>query len=269
MSRSAADFRAKYGPWAVVAGASQGLGEEYARQLAARGLHLILVARRTNLTTALAEEFTAAYGTLTRVITLDLARADAAEVVDRETADLEIGLLVYNAALSVIGSFFDGSLDDHVREIRTNCQAPMTLTHTLGRKMAARGRGGIVLMSSLSATMGSALIANYAATKAYNLVLAEGLWEEMRTHGVDVMACCAPAVTTPNYLASAPARTSPGTMTPEGVVREALKALGKTPSYIPGRTNRISAFALRRLLPRKLAIQTMGNVMRGMYAKTK
>ena len=267
MSHSAAAFRAKYGPWAVVAGASQGLGEEYARQLATFGIHVVLVARRVQPMTILAEEFTDKYGVQTRVIELDLARVDAAQVVERETADLEIGILVYNAALSTIGGFFESALEDHIREIETNCRAPMMLAHTLGRRMAARGQGGIVLMSSLSATMGSALIANYAATKAYNLVLAEGLWEEMRTHGVDVLACCAPAVTTPNYRDSAPGRTAPGTMTPSAVVRETLAALGTTPSYIPGRTNQVSAFLLRRLLSRKLAIRTMGSVMRGMYSK--
>ncbi len=268
MSRSTADFRAKFGAWAVVAGASQGLGEEFARQLAARGLNVAMIARRAQLTAALAEEFGAKYGVQTRVIVLDLAQADAAEVVERETAELEVGLLVYNAALSLIGQFLEGSLEDHVREVATNCRAPMMLAHTLGRKMAERGRGGIVLMSSLSATMGSALLANYAATKAYNQVLAEGLWEEMRTRGIDVMACCAPAMTTPNYLASAPKTTSPGTMSPAAVVKESLDALGTVPSYIPGRTNRLSAFALRRLLPRRMAIETMGRVMRGMYAKT-
>lgn len=266
MSHTAAAFRAKYGPWALVAGASQGLGEEYARQLAAFGLHVVLVARRVQPMTTLAEEFTATYGVQMRIVELDLARADAAQIVERETADLEIGILVYNAALSTIGGFFENALEDHVREIETNCRAPMMLAHTLGSIMAARGRGGIVLMSSLSATMGSALIANYAATKAYNLVLAEGLWEEMRTRGVDVMACCAPAVTTPNYQDSAPGRTAPGTMTPAAVVRETLAALGSTPSYIPGPTNRISALVLRRLLTRKQAIRIMGNVMRGMYA---
>ena len=122
-------------------------------------------------------------------------------------------------------------------------------------------------MSSLSATIGSALIANYAATKAYNLVLAEGLWEEMRTRGVDVMACCPSAVTTPNYVASAPRKKSPGSMTAAAVVSETLDKLGTTPSLIPGRSNRLSAFALRRVMPRKSAISMMGSVMRGMYAK--
>lgn len=268
MTRLDATFGAKYGPWAVVAGASQGLGEEYARQLAARGLHVVLVARRGDLATALAEQLASTYGVRTRAIVLDLARADAAEVIARETAELEIGLLVYNAALSLIGGFFEGVLEDHVREIETNCRAPMMLAHTLGRAMVARGRGGIVLMSSLSATMGSALIANYAATKAYNQVLAEGLWEELRARGVDVLACCAPAVATPNDQASAVRGTAPGTMTPAVVVRETLAALGTMPSFIPGATNRLSAFALRRLLPRKAAVRLMGRVMRGMYAQS-
>ncbi len=267
MSRSRTKFRATYGPWAIVAGASQGLGEEYARQLAASGLNVVLVARRAALVTALSQEFTSVHGIQTRCIELDLAREDAAEVIEQQTADLEIGLLVYNAALSKIGGFFETALVDHLRELETNCRGPMTLAYVLGRKMAARGRGGIVLMSSLSATMGSALIANYAATKAYNQVLAEGLWEEMRKNGVDVMACCPPAVTTPNYLASGPGRSSPGTMSAAAVVTETLAALGSTPSFIPGLTNRISAFALRRLLPRKLAIQIMGNVMQGMYGE--
>ena len=267
MRRSAAQFRERYGPWAVVAGASAGLGEEYARQLAARGLHVALVARRGELANALATDLAKQYGVETRVIALDLAQADAADVVARETAGLEVGLLVYNAALSAIGPFLERTLEDHLREVETNCRAPLMLAHTLGRDMAARGRGGIVLMSSLSATMGSALIANYAATKAYNLVLAEGLWEELRTRGVDVMACCPSAVTTPGYLASAPAKTQPGTMTAQAVVAETLAALGTTPSFIPGRSNRLSAFALRRLMPRTMTIQVMGRVMRGMYAK--
>jgi hypothetical protein len=262
-----AAFRERYGPWAVVAGASSGLGEEYARQLAARGLHVALVARRGELAADLAGRLAERYGVETRVIALDLAQADAAADVERATAGLEVGLLVYNAAFSAIGPFFERALEDHIREVETNCRAPVMLAHTLGQGMLARGRGGIVLMSSLSATMGSALIANYAATKAYNLVLAEGLWEEMRTRGVDVMACCPAAVTTPGYLASAPTKTQPGTMTAQAVVAETLAALGTTPSFIPGRSNRLSAFALRRLMPRKMTIQMMGRVMRGMYAK--
>lgn len=265
MARSPTDFRVRYGPWAVVAGASQGLGAEYATQLAARGVHLVLLARRADALAALAADLSAQYGIQARTLALDLARDDMGEVVAAETAGLEIGLLVYNAALSVIGPFYERPLADHLTEIGVNCRAPLTLGYLLGQVMRARGHGGIILMSSLSATMGSALIANYAATKAYNMVLAEGLWEELRGRGVDVMACCAGAVSTPNYTASGP-QASRGTMTPRAVVAETLAALGHHPSFIPGRGNRLAAFALRRL-PRRMTISLMGRVMRGMYQR--
>jgi hypothetical protein len=265
MSRSPDDFRARYGPWAVVAGASQGLGAEYAAQLAARGLHLVLIARRETELAARGAELATRHGIQVRTLPLDLAREDMGEVVAAETADIEIGLLVYNAALSVIGPFYERPLAEHLTEVGVNCRAPLALGYLLGQGMRARGRGGIILMSSLSATMGSALIANYAATKAYNMVLAEGLWEELRGRGVDVMACCAGAVSTPNYTASG-SQSNRGGMTPRAVVAETLAALGRTPSFIPGRGNRLAAFALRRL-PRRMTIRLMGRVMRGMYGK--
>ena len=264
MVRSSGAFRERYGPWAVVAGASEGLGAEYATQIAARGLNVVLVARREALLRELGERLTGRYGVETRQVALDLARDDAAEALREVTAELEGGLLVYNAALSVIGPFFERPLEDHLREVAINVRGPVSLAYVLGGRMQARGHGGIVLMSSLSATMGSALIANYAATKAYNLVLAEGLWEELRRRGVDVMACAPASVATPGYRESAP-KGGGSVMSPEQVVAEALAALGSTPSFIPGRGNRLSAFALRRLMPRAGAIRLMGRVMRGMY----
>lgn len=266
MVRSRADFRSRYGPWAVVAGASEGLGAEYATQIAAYGLNVVLIARREPPLRDLAEQLTARYGIETLPLPLDLAREDAAAVVEAATAELDVGMLVYNAALSVIGPFFDAPLEDHLREVAINCRGPVSLAYVLGKRMLARGHGGIVLMSSLSATMGSALIANYAASKAYNMVLAEGIWEELRTRGVDVMACAAGAIATPGYLESAPKRGG-GAMTPVRVVSETLAALGTTPSFIPGGGNRIAAFALRRLVPRASAIRLMGRVMRGMYVR--
>jgi short-subunit dehydrogenase len=260
------DFRVHYGPWALVAGSSEGLGAEYATQLAARGLNLVLVARREDMLQSFAADLEARYGVQARAVPLDLARDDAGPALVERIADVEIGLLVYNAALSAIGPFLETPLDTHLTELQVNCRSPLVLAHTFGRQMLTRGRGGIILMSSLSATMGSALIANYAATKAYNLVLAEGLWDELRSGGVDVLACCPAAVSTPNYAASAP-RGSRSAMAPRLVVEQTLAALGREPSVIPGTANRLSAFALRRLLPRKSTISLMGRVMRGMYAR--
>jgi short-subunit dehydrogenase len=134
--------------------------------------------------------------------------------------------------------------------------------------MLDRKHGGIVLMSSLSAFQGSAYIATYSATKAFNIVLAEGLWEEWREQGVDVLVCVSGAVKTPNYVASEPTSTGGlGDMTMDApqVVREALDALGKRPYVIPGRVNRLASFVMRHLLSRRAAIQFMGRILRRKY----
>ena len=264
MSGRGAAFAARYGPWAVVAGASVGLGEAFATDLARRGLHLLLVARRPEPLQTLAARLSAAHGVQVRALPLDLGLPGAGRAVEEAAADLDVGLLVCNAALSLIGPFLEQPLEAHLTEIDVNCRAPLELCHRLGRRLAARGRGGIVLMSSLGATMGSALIANYAATKAYNLVLAEGLWEELRPFGVAVLACAAGAVRTPGYVASAPGQPQ-ATLEPDAVVAETLRSLGRSPHVVPGRANRVAAFALRRLLPRAAAIRLMGAVMRRLY----
>jgi len=261
-------FRQRYGPWGLVAGASEGLGAAYAEALGGRGMDLVLVARRLKLMQALAARLTAQYAINVRCLPIDLARPDAIEQIARETQSLEVGLLVYNAAFSAVGPFIDRPLEDHLREVDTNVRAPLGLVNTFGRRMLAAGHGGIILMSSLSAFQGSAFISTYSATKAFNIVLAEGLWEEWRRGGVDVLACIAGAIRTPNYLASSPKRTggiSDATLEPEVVVTEALRALGHHPTIIPGRLNRLSSFVMRRLLTRKAAVRIMGNFLRGMY----
>ena len=265
---SKTQFAARYGSWALVAGASEGIGATYAEELALRGLNLILVARRAELLQSLAAKLSTNYSVETKIIPLDLSAPDAAEQIAAQTKDLEIGLLVYNAAFSAIGPFLERPLDDHIKEITTNVFTPLKLIYLFAEQMLARGHGGILLMSSLSAFQGSAYISTYAATKAFNIVLAEGLWEEWRERGVDVLVCVSGAVKTPNYAASEPAQTGglgDMTMTPEQVVREALNALGKGPYVIPGRMNRFSSLVMRHLLPRKTAVKFMGRILRGMY----
>jgi short-subunit dehydrogenase len=262
-------FVDRYGPWVLVAGASEGLGAEFAEQLAGRGLNLVLIARRASLLNSLAQRLSARYGIAVRQLDLDLSQPGTVENILQATQDIEVGLLIYNAAYSAIGSFLERSLDDHLLELDTNCRAPLILVHAFGQRMLARGRGGILLMSSLSAQQGSPYIANYAATKAYNWILAEGLWDELRRQGVDVLVCCAGAISTPNYDASAPSqasRRSVAASTPQAVVASALASLGKGPDVVPGLGYRLSAFVMQHLLPRKLAVRIMGNVLRNMYA---
>ena len=270
MNRQNTDFGTRYGPWALVAGASTGLGEEFATQLAARGLHLVLIARRRELLDALGERLTHDFPIQVRTLQLDLASDDIGAMVAEATNDLDIGLLVYNAATSIIGPFFETPLQDHLNEIAVNVRAPLTLAYMLGTRMLKRQRGGIVLLSSLSSSQGSALIANYTATKAYNRLLAEGLWEELRTRSIDVVACSPSAVSTPGYLASPPrraGRVSVSAMGPREVVAEALAGLGKKPLVIPGWSNRLANVVMERVLPHRVAIRLMGRVMRGMYAR--
>jgi uncharacterized protein len=257
-------FRARYGPWALVAGASAGLGEAFARLLAARGLHVLLVARREGALHRLAADLRATHGVEARAGAFDLARGDVAGEVARLAVGVEVGLLVYNAAHSVIGPFVNRPLEDHLRVIDVNCRGPLVLAHALGGAMARRGRGGIVLMTSLAASQGNPLLASYAASKAFELVLAEGLWAELRERGVDVVACRAGATRTPGYEASRPRRGVP-LLEPEEVARRTLDALGHGPSLVTGAINRVAAFALGRLFPRRVSIHVMGRATRRLY----
>ncbi len=259
------EFRKRYGPWALIAGASSGLGAEFAEQLAACGLNLVMVARRAPLLESQCERLTAAHSIQARPLPLDLADSNSAAIINSRTADLDVGLVVYNAAYSAIGPFLDRPLEEHLKEIETNCRGPLQLAYTFGKRMCARGRGGIILMSSLSALQGTALISNYTATKAYNLILAEGLWEELRREGIDVLASCPGATDTPNYLASTRRHPAP-VAAARVVVAETLAALGREPSVVPSYTNKLTAFLMQRLIPRKMAIAIMGRVLRSMYA---
>src|SRR5258706_13913716 len=197
-------FSKQYGSWAVIAGASEGLGAAYAEELARLGINLVLVARRLVLLESLASQLTEKHHIQVKTFLLDLSLPNSAETIFQFTQDLDISLLVYNAAFSAVGPFHNYSLEDHMREIDTNIRTPLALTYMFGEGMLARQRGGILLMSSLSAFQGSAFISNYAATKAFNILLAEGLWAEWRQRGVDVLFCVDGATRTPNYVASAP-----------------------------------------------------------------
>lgn len=259
------DFKARYGPWALVAGASAGIGAEFAVQLGKKGLNLVLVARRAGVLAELAADIRAASGVEVRTASIDLASPTLLDEVREATRDLAIGLLVYNAALSLIGPFFEQSLQDKLRVLDVNCRGPLILADELGRAMAARGRGGILLMSSLAGAHGTPLVSTYAATKAFNLVLAEGLWDELRGAGIDVLACRAGATRTPAYEASKPAKETAPVMESGPVVAEALAALGGGPSMVPGAMNKVAAFFLGRFLPRRTAVTVMGNATRKMY----
>jgi short-subunit dehydrogenase len=261
-------FREKYGNTALVAGASEGIGAAYAHALAARGMDLVLVARRKDPLDATANRIKEKYGVKVQPVTVDLVDTDALQQLIDATGDIEIDFFVYNAALSYIGPYEATSLVTHRDISRVNMLAPMALIHYFGGKMLGRGKGGIVLMSSIAGLQGSAYLATYAATKAFNRVLAEGLWYEWRLKGVDVIACCAGATLTPNYINTKPGKASPlepKPQLPEQVAEECLKKIGTRPSFISGAGNKLVCFLMQHIFSKKRAIKMMGDGMIRMY----
>jgi hypothetical protein len=243
-----------------------GLGEAFARCLAERGLNLLLIARRPEVLEQLAADLRSRHSVEVRTLAADLGQPHMRAVVERAVAGLTVGLLVYNAAYSVIGPFVDQSLDEQLRVLDVNCRGPLVLSHLLGKAMAERGRGGIVLMTSMAGSQGGPWLASYAASKAFNLVLAEGLWDELGERGVHVVACRAGATRTPGYAASQPRPSRVPLLKPDHVARAALDALGRRPSVVPGAFYRFSAFVMNRLLPRRVAVRIMGRTTRRLYA---
>jgi short-subunit dehydrogenase len=243
-------FSDKYGPWAVVAGASEGIGEAFARALASHGVSLVLVARRLAPLSELASSLTVP----TVTVAADLAAG--LEPIFAATASLEVGLVVANAAYAPSGPFVGLSADDVHRVVAVNCDALVGLANHYLPPMVERRRGGLIVMSSAAGLQGGPLLSVYAASKSFGATLAEGLWWEMRPHGVDVLTCVAGAVSTPG-LSRASQRSAPGTVTPSVVASAALAGLGKGPRVVPGAFMRMSTVLMSRLIPRRLAIGVM------------
>ncbi len=263
------DFLGRYGPWALVAGGSEGLGGAFAEELAGRGLNLILVARRPGTLEAAAEKLRADHGVQVRTLAADLAEADILRLLEDEAADREIGLIVCNAALAFTGRFLEADLATYRRMIEVNCMSTLTLVHHFSRKMAARGRGGIILMSSMAGFQGSPMVAVYGATKAFLLTLAEAVAEELRPSGVDVLACCPAVVRTPNFLSDGhdPNGPAPLSIEPSRVAREAVSGLGRKWIVVPGVPARLVRFLMARILPRKAVVSMTGRNTRAMYSR--
>lgn len=244
----------RYGKWAVVAGASEGIGEAFAGELAKRGMNVLLVARRGQLLRNIGGRIAADHSVEVRCLVLDLADPAFPGTLAAATSDLDLGVLVYNAAFVPMGPFLNNDEDAIERAVDVNVRGPLRLVRALAPAMCRRGRGAVVLMSSLSGFQGASHIATYAATKAFNTIFAEGLWHELRPEGIDVAACCSGAVPTPGYRERF-GKDVPGMLSADEVARRTLDALGKGPRIVPGWINRIAAQLVTRVLPRRAAIR--------------
>lgn len=223
-----------YGPWAVIAGGSEGVGASFARQLAESGLNLVLLARKPGPLAETAEA-ARALGVEVRTLAVDLVEPDALEQIREVTDDVEVGLLVFNAGANTYGhEFVTGELDRFQQVIDLNITTQLALVQHFGAPMKQRRRGGILLVGSLAGFMGQAQISIYSAVKAFCRVFAEGLWLEMREHDVDVVEFVLGVTRTPAMARAGLNFDIPGmhVSEPDDVARQALAALRDGPVQV-------------------------------------
>jgi len=233
------DFKEKYGPWALVCGASDGIGEAFAQQLAAAGVNVVLMARREALLQEVARRLEADHNVETRLLVADLTSPELMEDVRSATQDLEIGLLIYvtGAATDHI-DFVDAGLDFWIQQLRLNCDGPVLLGHHFGAKMRSRRRGGMMFLTSLACQSGASRLSIYCGTKAFDQMFAESLWHEMSPYGVDVLSLMVGATHTPtadetlglDFTALFPDPDMVATA--EQVARDGLENIGNGPVYV-------------------------------------
>ena len=252
------DFKNLYGPWAVVTGASAGIGAEFAAQLAALNMNLILIARRQLRLKKLAEELENKHRIQTRIIAIDLSRLDFLPEIIAATKELEVGLLVNNAGFGIAGKFLDHDMERELALLAVNCRAPLVLTHAFGREMARRNKGGIIFVSSVSAYIATPFEATYSASKVFELFLAEAFGYEFRETGVQVLALCPGSTATEFHEISGSSEVA--AMPVQPVVKLALDKLGRKPVAIPGWHNRLLVYTLK-MTPRRLQSLLAGKDM--------
>ncbi len=256
------NFAERYGPWALITGASAGIGAEFARRLAGLGLNLVLVARRRDRLESLARQLEAEHKIQVLCVVADLSQPDFLTAIVHATQSIDIGLLVNNAGFGVAGNFLAHDLERELALLDVNCRALMILSHRFGNRMARRKKGGIILVSSVSAFIATPFEANYAASKVYELFLAEALGYELKKDGVDVLALCPGSTDTEFHEIAGSQPVAAMAVAP--VVSLALRRLGKAPVAIPGWHNRLLV-GLLKLTPRRLhtffAGRTMGRLV--------
>ncbi len=245
----------RFGPWAVVTGASSGIGREFAHQLADAGINVVLVARRLAMLQDLGAALTRGYGIDYRAVGVDLCDPGMLTPIAEATNDIDVGLLVSNAGAALPGPFLDSDLQAQQAILRLNTAAHLGLSHHFGERLARRGRGGIVLVSALGAIHGVPYMAHTAATKAYVASLGAGLHVELAKRGVHVTVLHPGSTRTPvmTELGLDPGKMPIPPMAPHDCVSEALRALERNRvRCIPGRINRMSAALVPSALTRSM-----------------
>ena len=259
------NFFQRYGPTAVVTGASSGIGKAIARMLAAMDFDVIIVARRRDRLDALASELTRVHDMAAHICVADLGTAEGMEDLLKTCRGKDIGLLVSNAGFGMKGPHETNDPDTMNRMLAINCVAPMQLCRRLIPQLKERGRGGIIITSSVESLMGFPYSAPYAASKAFATSFAEGLWGELSPSGIDVLALCPSSTDTETLdLQGVDKSTLQGMMSPAEVAREALDNIRKGPVYIAGKHNQ-EAFAGITAMPRRDALLMMAETLKALF----
>ena len=261
MYDSGGSFAVRYGSYALVTGASEGIGRAFAVELAQKGLDLILVARREAVLKQLAEEIQTHHGVQCQVLSADLAQQEEVERVMAFSARFDVGLVVCSAGFGTAGNFLDNDLSNEMSMLSVNCEALTRMTHAYGAKFKERGRGAIILLSSIIATQGVPRSAHYSATKAYVQALGEALYEEWRGSGVDLLIVAPGPVETGFSKRS---KMQFGlTTTPDVVAIDSINALGRQRLVHPGWLAKVMSLGLS-ITPRSIRVKVMGMVMKEM-----
>jgi short-subunit dehydrogenase len=257
-----------FGPWAIVTGASSGIGRAMAQHLGASGLHLVLVARRRERLEQLGHELAEQFGVESRAIEADLAEEGSLELLERRTADLDVGLVVGNAGFANPGELLSIDRTELLRAVRLKVTTNLTLVHHFGQQLLARKRGGLLLVSSIGGLAGVPYVANTGAVEAYVLSLGEGLHRELKPYGIHVTVLMPGPTLTESMgkMGVDPAEMPMKPMTAERVAWEGLRALqANRATHIAGRMNRL----MSRLMPRSVATAMMGAMIGKTFARQK
>jgi short-subunit dehydrogenase len=228
-------FKEKYGPWSLIVGGSEGVGASFARKLAGAGLNLFLVARKLDALEQVAQEIRAAAQVEVRILSVDLAKPEALDAVAAATAGLDIGLMIYNAGGGAqFGEFVELDVDVVLQPVRLNAIGQTLFTHHFGARMKNRGGGGMIIVGSNAAAAAVAGLTTYSAAKAYTQTLCEGLWYELKPHGVNVVALVLGATKTPALRRLGVPVDSPNFpgADPDDVAEEGLAHLEDGPIWI-------------------------------------
>jgi short-subunit dehydrogenase len=256
----------KFGPWAVVTGSSSGIGRALARHLGSSGINVVLVARRETQLESVGHELSREFSVDYRVVKADLAEPSFFHQVEQATNDLDVGLVVGNAGFASPGEFLTIDREELLRAVRIKVDANLTLVHHFGQRLAARGRGGILLVSSIGGLAGVPYVANTAGVEAYVLNLGEGLHVELKRHGVH-MTVLMPGPTLTESMAKMgvdPSEMPMKPMSAERCAAEGLTALSlNRATHVAGRMNRLMA----RLMPRSVATSMMGAMIGKRFAR--